>query len=147
MSDWLSQLKPHDVVDETTFIVYARQHLGCAHPTGKDLGAMKKAIKAFWAAYPSATWLTLVKTVDHAQARKRRFAHIQGVVAWHKYALEDGCLPELDPTVAAYHDIDVLIQKAMEAETDPDWRARLFGARGDGKQSVYNAWLELRGTQ
>lgn len=119
--------------------------MGCAVPTGKDVVLLKSVLKKFWADYPTADWLTLTKVVDHAQVRKRRFARIAAVVSWHKFALEDGCLPELDPAVVVYADINALIQKALEVETDPEWRARLFGARGDGKQSIYESWTELRG--
>lgn len=143
---YVDRLDRRDVVDAKTFATYAHQRLGCPASTIKDITILRKQVKEFFAKNEQATWATMCNVVDWAKARKKRPHSVYVLVAWAKFAFADGYLPDLIPTNRD-PELETLIEAALEVETDPHWRERLFTSYGPGRRVVYEEWLATHPTQ
>lgn len=136
-------MRAQDVSDRDSLQQYIEQQLGVGHVTGRDQAAYRKKVDEFFEHYPNASWGTLVRVVDWAKARRKRFARLHAVVEAARYAYADGYLPELDPR--NHIDVDAEIIGALKTETDPLWRRRLMVAQGiDAKTMVLEEWQSER---
>lgn len=127
------------MVDARSFADYVRQILGTPTSTIKDFVMLQKKLKEHQEAWPNADWQTLVRTVDWAKARKKRPTRSWLLVEWVRFAWADGYLPELDAKPVDQQ-LEEAISKALEVETDAEWRYRLLGAEGRARKEVYVAW-------
>ena len=139
---WVGEIKPEDVVDAQSFAAYAQQKLGVPYPTGKDIAILRRQVKQLFEQQPTATWMTLVRTVQWAVEKKKRYARVYTLVGAFRYAYADGYLPELDPKEAVDEDVERGIAEALQIERDATWRRRLIGAQGEMRATVLNAWRE-----
>lgn len=139
MSSFYGIMKKEEVVDSKTLAQYVQQKLGTPYPTTQGMIVLRKNIKVIFKLYPDADYQTLVKVVDWAKAKGKKFAHCHNLVAAYRYAWRDGYLPELDPNPTK--EIDKLIDQALEKETDPEWCRRLRLSSGvEARTAVYEAW-------
>lgn len=146
MASFYGIMKPQDVVDAKTFAIYAQQKLGTPYPTTQGMIALKKNIKNLFATYEYADYQTLVKLVEWARSKKKRYADTFGLVAHFRYAWRDGYLPELDPNPT--REIDALIEKALRTEQDQEWRRRLVLSQGvEARTAIYKAWCAKEAEQ
>lgn len=123
---------------------YIKQQLGVGYVTAKDGVVYRKKINEFFEQYPAADWSTLVKVVDWAKSKKRRYDRLYKVIESVRYALADGCLPELVPDPEK--DMDDAIHEALRSETDDNWRRRLLVAQGArAKEAALAEWVQVRG--
>jgi hypothetical protein len=140
MSDFFGIMTKDQVTDPKSYANYVQQNLGTPFPTGKQMVILRKTIKDFFKAYPDADYGTLIRLVEWAKARKKKYAHCYALVSSFRYAWSDGYLPELDPNPTK--EIDRAIEEAIAKESDEEWRRRLGMASGiEVKTEIYNAWL------
>ena len=145
MTTYLRQYAPDEVIDPESFAAYAQQCIGTPHIT-KDMPAIRRQLKLFFAKNPQATYGTLVRTVDWCRAKKRRPATAMGVISQVRFAWSDGILPELNPhQVTADPGVEYGITMALRTETDTRWRTRLIGASGpDNRRLALVEWHHVR---
>lgn len=140
-------MSPAEVVDTRTFARYCQQRLGTPMPLKKDWGLLGLLVKKFFDENPRASWGTLVRTVNWAQAKRRAPAHCRFIFDLVRYAFADKALPELLPDHTDFESrvLEGAIRQAMEQETDPSWRRRLAGASGEeARRNALRDWRELR---
>lgn len=141
MASFYGVMKASDVTDAKTLAQFYQQKLGTPYPTTQGLILLRKQIKMIFQVYPDADYQTLVKMVEWAKAKGRKYAHCHTLVSHYRYAWRDGYLPELDPNPT--REIDALITDAMTRETDEDWLRRLSLSSGlDARTQVYNEWVK-----
>lgn len=134
----LTVLKASDVQDAGSFAGYAQQRLGTSLPCGRDKVVLNTQLKKFWVSNPRATWEMLGTTIDWCVAKRRRPATPWGVLANFRWAWADGViqLPDVEDTRT-----ERAITRALEEETDENWRRMLIGAEGiDNRRAIYSAW-------
>lgn len=147
MSDFLRPIERREVVNPKTFGAYCNQMLGTKWlSTVKDLIALGKELKDFFAARPQATYGTLLRTVDWMRAKKKRVCYAKAVIKFVNMAYVDGMLPELDVTYVARDDtLEGRIERALEVEVDASWRRMLVGCDGvENRRNVYAGWVTYR---
>lgn len=134
MSTWLTVWTPALVEDAKdkpkAFAEYTQQVMGVPYPTIKDMTILRKKAKEFFKNCPNATWGTLCRVVQWAKARKRRPSRVWMLVDMFREAWSAGYLPELDRAARVDDNVEAGIERALEQEDRPEWRARLLGARG-----------------
>lgn len=135
------RLTERDVKDPLDFAEYTQQVLGVPFPTIKDTVILRKKIKEFFAAYPQADYTTLCRIVTWARQHRKRPPRTFMVVDLFREAWAGRALPELDQSPA---DVELArgIHKALEIETDPQWRRRLRRASGSGRREVFEEWRQ-----
>lgn len=139
MTDFFGVIKKEQVTDPKSYANYVQQNLGTPYPNTKQLIILRKNIKQLFELYPEADYTTLIKMVEWAKSKKKKFAHSYALVASYRYAWRDGYLPELDPNPTK--EIDAAIEAALAQETDEEWCRRLAMASGiDVKTEIYTAW-------
>lgn len=142
---WTPELVAAAEDPNEAFSLYCQQQLGVPWPTVKDKTIMKKKINDLFATTPQADWFTLCRTVQYCKSRRRRFERVWMVVEMVREAYGKGLLPELAVTEdeAAF---EAEVEKALEVEDRPDWRARLLGARSStARRSTLEEWKLSRG--
>lgn len=132
------RISASDVCDADTLTRYVCQTVGSPYAF-KDTIVMKKKLNEFFAAYPKTSYDTMIKVAHWARAKKKRPAHAFYIVDMARYAWADGALPELDPSNVD-SDLETNIRRALEEETNPEWRRRLIGSEGAGRRVVFDAW-------
>lgn len=146
--DYLTRIKPEDVVDTKTFCVYAHQRLGIPPTKGSEYSILGRDIKEFFQMYPQANYGTLVKVVDFAWSRNARPRNMQNLLLYWKKAYAAGSLPELTPEARRDPELERRLTEAIEMETHPKWLEQLKNAlwiHGDDvRREVYQAWMEDR---
>lgn len=130
-----------EVVDPVTFAQYCQQVLGTAPLSLKELRALQKVLKDFFAANPKVDYALLARLVDWCRSRKRRVPTAKAVPAQLKYAWSQGHFPELDPQHAQDEDVERAITRILDTEENPEWRHRLIASVGvDTRREVLRAW-------
>lgn len=135
--------RPDQVDDPLTFAAYAQRVIGTPWPTIKDQMILRRRIKQFFTQFPQADYRTLVSVVHYCRARKRRPMHAWTVIDRFRDAWAAGWVPELD-RLPEDLEVDREVERALEIETDPEWRRRLIGARGQGREEVLQQWKKAR---
>lgn len=144
--NWLTRnLARVDVVDPITFAQYAQQTIGTPLPKGKDVIALRKVLKDFFEENPQIDYALLARLVDWCRSRKKRPASALAVPGYLRYAWAAGHFPELDPNNKDRDDdLERAIDRALEDETNPEWRRRLVGAQGnEARKGVLAAWRRM----
>lgn len=113
--------------------------MGIPYPTHTHLNKAKKLLGELFEMYPALTWKGLCQLPLWAKARKKRYAHVLQLINSYRFAYQDGYLPEMDIDYVD-RDMEAKIQKALEVESDPDWRRRLLNSRGKARYEVYERW-------
>lgn len=142
--DFLAPIRSSDVKDLKSYSCFCQQTLGVPLLRRTDISALQKQTKDIFNQYPRADWQSFVKVAYWARSRNKRFAHLRQLVACWRYALQDGCLPELAFT---YEDSDLEAQiiHAVEIEKDKEWVFSLRAAKGPHAQrEVFQAWQTAR---
>lgn len=139
MSSFFGVMTKEEVKDPKSYANYVQQNIGTPYPTVKQMVILRKNIKSLFDQYPDADYGTLVRLVEWAKAKNKKFAHSYALVASFRYAWKDGYLPELDPNPT--REIDQAIEAALSKETDEEWCRRLAMASGiEVKTEIYEAW-------
>ncbi len=145
MANYFGTLTREEVDSPEKFAEYCQQRLGTPYPTGKDIAALKRYMKAFFKQNPQANYGTLIRTVDWCKNNRKRVPNASGIIGKVRFAWRDGYLPELDPVEQTDDSLEVLIAQAVESETDPWWKDRLTGGRTHkARQEIYESWLTDR---
>lgn len=141
--NWLTRnLGRVDVVDPITFAQYCQQTIGTPLPKGKDVIGLRKVLKDFFEENPTVDYALLARLVDWCRSRKKRPPTAMAVPGYLRYAWAAGHFPELDPNNQERDaDLEKSIDRALEHETNPEWRRRLVGAQGnEARKGVLAAW-------
>lgn len=149
MEDYFGYLSTSQVNDAKTFARYCQQEVGIPYATQANMVILRRHIKGFFEHYPQADYRTLCKLIDWAKARNKRFTAPHILVTAFRSAWKDGFLPELDPKRQNIDEqLEEKINKALEIETLPFWRMRLFGATGiEARRNVYTDWKDWKRKQ
>lgn len=138
MPEFLKILKPEDVEDDTSYAAYVQQKIG-APCAGREIAALRRTTKKFFAEHPQADWGTLCQLVDWARAKKKRPPTAARLVSWFPYAWSDGYISLPDPGAQ----VDENLERALTQEPDPSWRRKIALAVGQSnREEVYDSWLE-----
>lgn len=138
---WADRITLEEVVDHKTFCHYSSQVAGIPYPTRSHLNKAKTLLEELFEQYPALTWRGLCQLPLWAKARKKRYPHVLVLINSARYAYADGYLPEMDIDYVD-RDMERKIEKALEVETDPDWRRRLLSSRGKARHEVYARWAK-----
>jgi hypothetical protein len=140
---WDSVLGVDEVVDISTFEVYARQNCDLAPSSREVVTSAGRRVAEMFDIHPHLDWRGMCNVVSWARDREKRFPHLLALVDSYRFAYADGYLPQLrDDSV---DELSVHIERALEIETDLEWRRRLANAFGGGRRRVFDAWLAARG--
>lgn len=135
---YLDRVMPEDVIDPDSYCRYVCQTVGSPW-TMTDSFVMKKKLKTFFKAYPECGYGTLIRIAQWTRSKKKRPPHAYMVVDYARYAWADGALPELDPSNVDL-ELERKIGRALEIETDPEWRRKLVLSEGSGRRAVFQQW-------
>lgn len=139
-----ARVRAEDVTDLDSLQRFIMQQLGVGYVTKNDAVIYRKKMNELFEHYPQANIGTMLKVVEWAKTRRRRFSRLFQVVEAVRYAYEDGYLPELDP--GNRPDLDERINEILREEEDPEWRRRLLTAQGEtAKTALLDQWQQLRG--
>lgn len=134
-----SIVQPEQVEDRDSLQQYIEQQLGVGYVTMKDQAIYRRKVKDCFEHDERITWETMVKTVQWAKTRRKRYSRLHQVVEAVRYAYEDGHLPELDNDVETL--LDQQIREVLQSESDPDWRRKLLVAQGEtAKTAMLAMW-------
>lgn len=139
-----TRVRANEVTDLESLQRYIMEQLGVGYVTKNDAAIYRKKMKELFEYYPAADMQTMVRVVEWAKTRRRRFARLFQVVESVRYAYEDGFLPELDPNNT--QDVDEQISEILQTEKDPTWRRRFLTAQGaTAKSVIVDQWRQLQG--
>ena len=151
----ISPLDVTDVVDEGTFFQYAHQTLGTPFPRAKDIAGVRKQLKLFFEAYPTATFYTLTDVVRWAK-HKNRHHNMMALISCYRWAYEDGYMhilerptPDSDGMLNTLLEVvdDEKVRSAMRQAPDVETRDQIYDEYANrGPESVEaNPLLEKLG--
>ena len=137
---WADRVTREEVNGIRAFAAYAAQESGTPYPSKQHLFAAENTVKQLFEMYPELSWQSMCRLVDWAKDNKRRFPHIEALIASYRYAYADGYLTVLNTDTT--ENLEAKIARAIEEETDPEWLRRLRNSKGPGRKVVYAAWLK-----
>lgn len=138
----LSYLYARDVNDVDSFCDYIQQMLGTPHITIKDKMILRKMVKETFDQHPTMTWGYLCRIVDWAKDKKRRPARGYTVMSYLNFAWRDHYIPDLPSEWEV--SFKKRLDKALQIETDPDWRQRLSMSLGQYQIDALDEWEDQR---
>jgi Holliday junction resolvase RusA-like endonuclease len=122
------------------FARYCQQTVGTPMPPSDKWPALAKRVKAFFIEYPQANWYTLCRVTQWCRSHNVRPRTTVGLVGCFNSAWKDGAIPELDPH-SWDMEVERRIERALELESDDDWRSRLFLAKGpESRRRAIQEW-------
>lgn len=127
--------------DVLIFAAYCQQTIGVGWPNLEQERILRKRIKDIFAQYPRADWGTLVKLAQYCRDKRFRPEQTWKIFMKFNEALKAGVLPELLPD-APHPVLEEQIRRALDEETDPQWRRLLVMATGENQQrKVLTEWM------
>lgn len=136
--NYVSPLDAEDVVDETSFFVYAHQKLGVPYPRSKEISKVRKQLNLFFEAYPQASYNTLTDVVDWAKIRRKHF-DMCGLVSAYRWAYEDGHMRKLTRPAP---DADGMLNTLLDVVEDPVVRTNLRQAPDvKTRDEIYESYM------
>lgn len=144
---WLTTWTPELVATAPDPVIglanYMQQTAGLPFPTLSDLNGMRKVTKEIFEFYPTATWYTMCRVVQYVKAKRRRPTRCTAAINMWREAMAAGYLNELDP--AQDQGLIDSINRILETETEPRWRARLMGCLdNEARRLAISDWRTFR---
>lgn len=138
---FVTNLKAEEVDTPEKLARFCQEQTGVPYPTGAQIGALKKAINAFFKEYPNATYKSLTNLVLWSKEKNKRYAKVANLVTGGmRYAYVDGYIPEIDPRYNQ-RSLDELMSEAINLETDPQKKMMLLNS---WSLEAYEKWSKER---
>ena len=136
---WVDMIQAEDVKTPKEFVEFVRCEMG-AVTTPSERTKFFSQWKQFKELNPHVEIGTMVRTVQWAKAKKHRLNSLCSIFPMVGWAHQEGALPELNPKNEKESTLEADILKALERETDPQWRRRLIMSEGPARYDALNDW-------
>lgn len=103
-----------------------------------------KSLREAMDVFARRPWQILAKGVEWGKLNGKNLRSLCGIFSLTDFAYQAGYIPELNPKTMTKMAVEDAVLRAMELETDPQWRLMLSASSGQTRTDALARWESTR---